>query len=98
MENQVENQDQDSKFWEKLWAEASGLEKAGIVLVGIAFFGDIFIGNKDLYMLSIIMAAAGTIIGGIKKNWALVGMGGFVVLYLLLFVSDVQAIDDLMNM
>ena len=87
MENQQEQQ--DNQQWQQFWSNASGLEKLGALLIGVAFFGDIFIGSYDDFeawiFFAFILCGAGTAIGAMKKNKMLLGMGGFVILYLVIF-------------
>ena len=86
MENQQEQQ--DNQQWQLFWSNASGLEKLGALLIGVAFFGDIFIGYEALEewtFIAFVLCGAGTAIGAMKKNKMLLGMGGFVILYLVIF-------------
>ncbi len=87
MENQ--QQEDNQQMWQQFWTNASGLEKLGALLIGVAFFGDIFIGSYDDFeawiFFAFILCGAGTAIGAMKKNKMLLGMGGFVILYLVIF-------------
>lgn len=95
---ETQHQDENQQFWQKFWTDATGIEKLGAIFVVIAFFGDVFLwstAGMELYILSIIMAGAGTVIGVMKKNKYLIGAGAFVVIYLLIFMGDAMMIDDL---
>jgi hypothetical protein len=88
---------EENNSWEQFFKNASPAEKVAAILIIFSFFAGTFGLTGDFAIVGVIMAGLGTIIGLIKKNWALVVMGAIDVYYLLEYMNDIAEINDIMN-
>lgn len=87
----------DQNFFEEYLKNASDIEKVAYGLIILSFFVGTFGLMGDFAIIGVIMAAAGTVIGIIKKNWALVVVGAIDFFILLDYYNSINEINDIMN-
>ena len=87
----------DQNFFEEYLKNASDIEKVAYGLIILSFFVGTFGLMGDYAIIGVIMAAAGSVIGIIKKNWALVVVGVIDFFILLDYYNSINEINDIMN-
>lgn len=87
----------DQNFFEEYLKNASDIEKVAYGLIILSFFVGTFGLMGDYAIIGVIMAAAGTVIGILKKNWALVVVGAIDFFILLDYYNSINEINDIMN-
>ena len=93
----MDTDNQEQKFWDKFWTNASGAEKLAAILIIFSFFVGTFDIMGDMAIVGVIMAGAGTAIALVKKNWVLAVVGGIDFFLLLSYMNDIAEINDIMN-